>query len=65
MKCWVKYRCNCGIKETSVKLSKKRFIEFNYFLECHECGWRCETLSVKNEREWKIDSILEKIKEDD
>ena len=64
MNCWIKYRCNCGIKKVEVEISKKRFIDDSYFLKCDKCRWRCEILSVKNEREWKIDTILEKIKED-
>jgi len=59
----------CGCKDSTekwvgIEMSKKQFIESNYFLSCDECDFRCKILEIKNNREYKLDKILNKIKED-
>jgi len=61
----IEIECNCGVREISWgSVSKKQFIRDNYFVECSECDFRCKILSVKNDREIKIEKLLDKIKED-
>ena len=57
----IKIKCNCGERWVSVKRSKKKFIEGNYYVNCTQCEWRCEMLEIKNEREMKLDAVLNKI----
>jgi len=64
----IKILCGCqkpNERWVGIKISKKRFIEENYFICCDKCDWRCQILEIKNEREYKLDKILDKIKEDD
>ena len=65
MSIWIKIRCDCGKRWVSIDMSKKRFVEDNYFINCDRCDWRCEMLEIKTEREYKLDKIMGKIKEDD
>ena len=65
MKLWINGKCPCEIRWTGISnMTKKRFIEDNFFLRCEKCGCRMEILFIKNDREKKIESILKKISKD-
>jgi len=59
----VKLKCKCGIKKFSTdQVSKKDILNLNYRIDCSICEYKCEVLSIKSEREVKLNKIMKRIK---
>ena len=62
---YVKLKCNCGHKEYNTDRHTKKVLWNDLsVLKCKDCDGFFDILSIQNDRELKLDSILSKIKED-